>query len=273
MEAQFIPGLVNNLIFTACISMGAQIVNWVINMVTDDATIADWWWGTGYGVIALFTYFNTYGQGVESRKLLVVALALLWGLRLSYHLVKRSRDEKEELRRYTAYRKLAKHPSQVKWILLRKIFALQGLMMWITSLPLQVIQFYAGPPTLGWFAYIGALVWLIGFALEWYTDAELTRFKKDPAKQGQVLDTGFWRYTRHPNYVGEAVLWWGIFLIACENFGAGWWTIASAIRMHHRMAYRRGIAPLEQDIASRRPGYAAYVARTNRFYPWFPRKG
>ena len=271
--SDFAPGLVQNLIWTALISFGVQIVIWQVSMRTRDATIADWWWGSGYATIAIFTYLNTWGEGVESRKLLITAMATIWGLRLSYHLAKRSRVEQEELRRYTAYRQEAKAKNaNEQWTLFRKIFGLQGLMMWIVSLPLQAVQFYTVPVELGIAAMIGTALWVIGFTLEWYCDAELARFKADPAKKGQVLDTGFWRYTRHPNYVGEALLWWGIFLVACDNFGAGWWTIVSPLRMHYRMAYRQGIAPLEKDIAARRPAYAEYVRRTNRFYPWFPRK-
>jgi len=119
-------------------------------------------------------------------------------------------------------------------------------------------------------AMIGAVLWLFGFLLEWGTDWQLANFKADPANRERVLNGGWWRYTRHPNYFGEACAWWGIYLVACDNL-AGWWVIVSPLRMHYRMAYRQGLVWLEEKMTSNKSGYADYVARTNRFYPWFPK--
>jgi steroid 5-alpha reductase family enzyme len=269
MSADFAPGLVNNLIFTACISFGVQFILWLIHMKTRDATLADWWWGLGYATIALFTYFNTMGVGVESRKLLITLLTVAWGVRLSAHLIIRSyRDKWRELDRYENYRKAAS--KNVGWVMYRKVFGIQGLMMWIVSLPVQVTQFYLVPTEIGTIAMIGTALWLFGFLLEWGTDWQLANFKADPANRERVLNWGWWRYTRHPNYFGEACAWWGIYLVACDNL-AGWWVIVSPLRMHYRMAYRMGLVWLEEKMTNNKPGYADYVARTNRFYPWFPR--
>lgn len=273
MSTELAAGLWANLIYTALISFGVQALLWAISMRTRDATLADWWWGLGYGVIAIFTYFNTWGVGVESRKLLIVACAVIWGVRLSAHLVFRSKaDGWRELDRYEKYRvDAAREGRNVNLYIYRRVFGVQGLMMWITSLPLQVTQFYLRPVQLGTIALIGAAVWLTGFLMEAYCDRELARFKADPASKGRVLDTGLWRYTRHPNYFGEALVWWGIFMIACDNW-VGLFTILSPIRMHHRMAYRQGILWLEEKMSRLRPEYADYMTRTNRFYPWFPKK-
>jgi len=266
------PGLVANLLMTAAISFGAQLVLWLVSMRTKDATAADWWWGLGYGTIAVFTYFNTAGVGVESRKLLIVACTVIWGVRLSAHLVMRSKaDQWRELDRYEKYRVDARKAGvNVNAYVYRKVFGIQGLMMWLVSLPVQVTQFYLRPTQLGTIAIVGALLWLVGFSIEAVTDRQLARFKADPSNKGKLLDAGLWRYTRHPNYFGEALLWWGIFLIACDNW-IGVFTIVSPLRMHYRMAYRRGIGWLEEKMSSQKPAYRDYVARTNRFYPWFPR--
>lgn len=272
MSADLAPGLVDNLILTALLCLGAQLVLWLISMKTRDATIADWWWGLGYATIALVTYANTSGVGVESRRLLITALTVVWGVRLSLHLIARSLADKRELDRYENYRKQARAAGEnLQWYLYKKIFGIQGVMMWIVSLPVQVAQFYLQPTQLGIAALVGTALWCVGFTIESLTDWQLARFKADPANKGKVLDTGLWHYTRHPNYFGEALLWWGIFLIACDNW-IGLVTILSPIRMHHRMAYRQGIGWLEDKMRNLRPEYADYIARTNRFYPWFPRK-
>jgi steroid 5-alpha reductase family enzyme len=272
MSADLAPGLFNNLLLTAAISLGVQFALWLVCTRTHNATIADWWWGLGYATLASVTYFNTRGVGVESRKLLLVFCALLWGLRLSTHLFLRSRaDGWRELDRYEKYRldaaKLGKNPD---WYIYRKVFGIQGLMMWIVSLPLQVPQFYLRPTRLGTIVLLGGIVWLSGFLIEAICDWQLTRFKADAANKNTVLSQGLWHFTRHPNYFGEALVWWGIFLIACDNW-IGIFTIVSPLRMHYRMAYRQGLAWLETKISNGRPEYRRYVARTNRFYPWFPK--
>lgn len=273
MFAGLAPGLGTNLLLTAVVSLGVQLLLWAVCMRTRDATLADWWWGLGYLSIALITYVHTWGLGVEARKLLMVILPGIWGLRLSWHLIERSRrDQWRELDRYENYRKEARERGQsVGWVMYRRVFGIQGVMMWITSLPLQVAQFYLEPTTLGTLAYVGVAVWALGFGMEAWTDRQLALFKADPANRSKVLDAGLWRYSRHPNYFGEALVWWGIFLIACEH-PIGLLTILSPLRMHHRMAYRKGIVWLEQKMAANKPGYADYMARTNRFYPWWPKK-
>jgi steroid 5-alpha reductase family enzyme len=273
MSADLAPGLLNNLLLTAAISLGVQFALWLISVRFRNATLADWWWGLGYATMAMVTYFNTRGVGVESRKLLLVGCALLWGLRLSAHLFLRSRaDGWRELDRYEKHREdAAKLGKNANWYIYRKIFGIQGVMMWIVSLPLQVPQFYLRPTQLGPIAIVGASLWLVGFLIEASCDWQLARFKAEPSNQGKVLAHGLWHFTRHPNYVGEALVWWGIFLIACDNW-IGLFTIISPLRMHYRMAYRQNLPWLETKITKHRPGYSDYAARTNRFYPWFPKR-
>ncbi|UUZ69741.1 DUF1295 domain-containing protein [Polaromonas sp. P2-4] len=273
MTAELAPGLINNLLMTAALSFGAQIILWLISIKTRDATPADWWWGLGFGALALFTYFNTAGVGVESRKLLITACTVIWGVRLSLHVFLRSRaDGWRELDRYDKYREdAAKAGVNVHWYIYRRVFGIQGLMMWITSVPVQVAQFYLAPTELGVIAILGTIVWAVGFLIEAICDWQLQRFKTNPLNKGKVLNTGLWYFTRHPNYFGDALVWWGLFLIACDN-SIGLWTIFAPARMHYRLAYRQGIGWLEAKMSNLRPEYADYINRTNRFYPWFPKK-
>lgn len=262
------PGLWTNLIMTLGIAIGVQVLLWLISLKTKDATIADYWWGTGFATIAVFTYFTSADVGVESRRLLLMALTVIWGLRLAAYIYSRSRGKPED-HRYAAYRKMA--GANAPFAMLRKVFAIQGLMMWITSIPIQVGMFLLRPETLGIWAAIGAAVWLVGFVIETAADWHMTVFKRDPANKGKPLNRGLWRYSRHPNYFGDALVWWGLFLITCDNPVALLFIFAP-IRMHYRMAYRQSLKLLERNIGATKPEYAEYVATTNRFYPWFPRK-
>jgi len=142
--------------------------------------------------------------------------------------------------------------------------------VWVVSLPVQLSAIPDRP--LGWLAIVGAIVWVLGLAFEAIGDAQLTRFQANPASRGQVLNTGLWRYTRHPNYFGDFLVWWGIFLIAAES-GAGAWGFAGPLLMTLLLVKVSGAGLLEKDIAVRRPGYADYVRRTSGFIPLPPKRG
>src|SRR5690606_40508037 len=250
------------------IAIGVEILLWLVSLKTRDATLADVWWGLGFATIAVASYIHSAGVGVESRRLLLMALTVIWGARLAIYIYARSHGKPED-HRYAAYRKAA-GPDTAR-VMFRKVFGIQGLMMWITSIPVQVGMFLVQPETLGVWAAIGAAVWLIGFVIETVADWQMTIFKRDPANRGKPLATGVWRYTRHPNYFGDAMVWWGLFLITCDN-PVAWLFIFAPIRMHYRLAYRQSLKLLEKNIGTTKPEYAHYVATTNRFYPWFPRK-
>ena len=162
-----------------------------------------------------------------------------------------------------------KHGARFWIISLFTVFVLQGVLMWVVSLPVQL----AAVPdrALGWLAIVGAVVWAIGLGFEAIGDWQLARFKANPASRGQVLDTGLWRYTRHPNYFGDFLVWWGIFLIAAES-GAGAWGFAGPLLMTLLLVKVSGAGLLEKDIATRRPGYADYVRRTSGFLPRPPKR-
>ncbi len=141
--------------------------------------------------------------------------------------------------------------------------------MWLVSLPVQVTSF--APDSLGWVAWIGVALWGVGLFFETVGDAQLTRFRNDPASKGQVLDTGLWRYTRHPNYFGDACVWWGIFLVAASAW-PGVLTVFSPLVMTYLLTMGSGKPLLEKGMGSRRPGYDDYVARTSGFFPLPPKR-
>jgi steroid 5-alpha reductase family enzyme len=163
------------------------------------------------------------------------------------------------------------HGARFWWVSLFTVFAFQGALLWVISLPVQVAVVASGPPGLGVTDALGIALWGIGFAFEAVGDAQLSRFRADPGSRGKVLDTGLWRYTRHPNYFGDALQWWGLGLLALST--GAWWALASPVLMNLLLLKVSGVTLLEKDIAGRRPGYADYVRRTNAFLPWLPRAG
>ena len=238
---------------------------WLISLRLKDASIVDAFWGPGFGLAAA-VYFAG-GAGWLPRKLLVVGLVLVWGLRLGWHIFRRNRGQGED-QRYQAWRR--QYGAAYWWVSFFQVYLLQGGLMWLISAPLLAAQL--GPaPALNWLDGLGALVWGVGFLFEAVGDWQLARFKADPANAGQVMDRGLWRYTRHPNYFGDACLWWGHWLIACSA-PWGWATIFAPALMTFLLVRVSGVALLEHNL-SQRPGYREYVQRTSAFFPWPPRRG
>jgi len=262
------PGLVENLVLTAVVILIAQVLLWALSLRIHDASIVDIFWGPGFALIAVVTWLHLGDVGVAERKALIVGLTCIWALRLALYVYWRGRGKGEDPR-YTAFRRHATgNPDR---FMLRQVFLKQGRAMWITSIPLQVGQYYLVPTELGIMAALGVALWLVGFTFETLGDWQLARFKADPANAGRIMDRGLWRYTRHPNYFGDACVWWGLFFIACDNW-LGLLTIFAPLRMTHSLINRTGKKLLEKRMLKTRPAYAAYVENTNGFFPWFPRK-
>ncbi|GAA2982714.1 DUF1295 domain-containing protein [Actinokineospora diospyrosa] len=220
-------------------------------------------WGLGFAAIAVVTFFVSTGD--LALRLTVTAMVVVWGVRLSAHIHRRNRGKPED-RRYVKILSDAKGDPRLH--MLRRVFLPQAAIMWFVSLPLQAAQY--GTFTL--LSYLGVVVWLIGFGFEAVGDWQLARFAADPANKGTVLDTGLWRYTRHPNYFGDACVWWGVYLTACHSWlGAA--TLASPVLMTYLLAKGTGKPLTEQHLSSSRPGYADYVARTSGFFPLPPKRG
>jgi steroid 5-alpha reductase family enzyme len=237
---------------------------WLVSLRLENSSIVDIFWGTGF-VIANWVYFALSPEGFFPRKLLIGALVTLWGLRLSIHILIRNWGKPEDFR-YQKWRKEAGKQWRVQSFF--RVFLLQGLLLWIISIPLLAAQRSGLPPYLTGLDVLGSILWLVGFFFEAVGDLQLVRFKANPANKGKVLDSGVWRFTRHPNYFGDSAQWWGYFLIAVS--AAGWWTVFSPILMTLFLLKVSGVALLEKTLETR-PGYAEYIQKTSSFIPWFPR--
>jgi steroid 5-alpha reductase family enzyme len=192
----------------------------------------------------------------------VALLTVAWGVRLGAHIHSRNRGKPEDPR-YVAI-------LERRGVLgMYRVYVIQAVVMVVVSLPVQAASYETAP--LGVLDYLAVLLWVVGFGFESVGDWQLTKFRNDPAGKGQVMDRGLWRYTRHPNYFGDAVVWWGLFLFAAHHW-IGLLTVVAPVLMTFTLAKGTGKPLLEKDMASRRPGYADYVRRTSGFVPWPPRK-
>ncbi|MGB7537248.1 MAG: DUF1295 domain-containing protein [Anaerolineales bacterium] len=245
--------------------LGCMTVLWLISLALNNSSIVDIFWGSGF-VVVNWVYFALTPDGFLPRKLLIGILVTIWGLRLSIHVLTRNWGKPEDFR-YQKWRK--ENGSRWWWWSFLQVFLLQGLLMWIISAPLLTAHLGPLPDRLTVIDALAVIFWAVGFFFESAGDAQLARFKADPANKGRVLDTGVWRYTRHPNYFGDAAQWWGFYLIgACAG---GWWTIFSPVIMTVLLLRVSGVALLEKTLETR-PGYKEYIERTNAFIPGPPKK-
>jgi steroid 5-alpha reductase family enzyme len=256
VEAYAIGGLV---------VFGLMILLWLVSLILKDSSIVDIFWGSGF-VIAAWVYFALTPDGFAARKWLLVSLVTVWGLRLTVHLFNRNWGKGEDFR-YQKWREEA--GDSWWWRSFFKVFLLQGLFMWLISAPTLAAQISPSPERLIWLDWLTIPVWLVGFAFEAGGDWQLQRFKADPANKGKLLTSGFWRYTRHPNYFGDALQWWGFYLLALA--AGGWWTLFSPIIMTFLLRNVSGVTMLEKSLKDSKPGYKEYVESTNAFIPWFPK--
>jgi steroid 5-alpha reductase family enzyme len=238
------------------------LAGWLLSLKKHDVSIVDSLWSLMFLLAALVYFLASGSRGIMA--FTVVGMTALWALRLAVYITWRNWGEGED-RRYQAIR--ARNQPGFAFKSLYLVFWLQGGLAWIISLPLLVA--ITGDTAFGPLAGVGVAVWAIGMFFEAVGDWQLARFKADPANRGRVLDTGLWRYTRHPNYFGNALIWWGFFLVALS--AGGWWTILSPLLMTLLLLKVSGVALLEQDIGERRPAYRDYIARTNAFIPGPPR--
>ncbi len=237
-------------------------VTWLASYIKHDVSIVDNVWSLLI-LLAAVVYALTLPD-TGPRATWVMALAALWALRLAAHITWRGWGEPED-RRYQAIR--ARNQPHFEWKSFYLVFVLQAVLAWIVSLSL--LAALAGASPWGWLDTVGVCVVLLGFVFETLGDLQLARFKADAANHGRVMNTGLWRYTRHPNYFGDFCVWWGFFLIALS--AGGWWAIVSPLLMSVLLLKVSGVTLLEQDIAERRPGYLEYVERTPAFFPEWPK--
>lgn len=261
-------GFGSNSALVAAALAACMLLLWLLSIRLRDMSIVDIFWGPGFGLVAVMTYLHSAGVGVPQRRMLVAALTTAWALRLGVYLFLRNHGKGEDPRYTAAFR--ATPDAKVHLRSLLSVFLLQGALIWLISMPVQLAQYLTAPASLGAPAFVGTGLWLVGFLFEAVGDWQLARFRADPANKGRILDSGLWRYTRHPNYFGNACLWWGLFLIACDHW-VGWVTAFAPLLMTHFLLNVTGKELLEKRMGHARPGYAEYVARTSGFFPWPPR--
>ncbi len=238
---------------------------WAISVAVHDVSIVDPVWGPAFVVVAVVCLLA--GRGGDARRWLLLVMTALWGLRLGGYLLVRKLGDREEDRRYAEMRE-RKGAAFVPWSL-ASIFGLQGLLVLIVSLPLQVAA--QRPAGLDWLAGVGIVVWVVGLFFEGVGDEQMRRFKARPDSKGRVMDQGLWRYTRHPNYFGDFCVWWGLWLVAL-GAGGTWWTVIGPLVMSFLLIKGSGAALLEKSIGERRPEYRDYILRTSGFIPRPPRR-
>jgi steroid 5-alpha reductase family enzyme len=258
-----------NLIFifginlTAVISM--MFMGWILSLFLRNVTVVDSLWGMGFVLIAWTTFF--WVDGFLVRKLILALPVTIWGTRLSLYLTWRNWGKGEDPRYGSWREKSGKH----FWIVsLFKVFLLQSLFLWAISFALQYGIASKTPEMITWLDMSGLILWGVGFLFEAVGDWQLAAFKSNPANKGKVMDQGLWAYTRHPNYFGECLMWWGIFLIAFSAPNSGW-TVLSPLIITAVLLKMTGIPLTEKIMIAHRPGYTEYIQRTSAFFPWFPK--
>lgn len=250
--------MIAHLALNAAVSGACFLALWLAALRLKDVSFIDGWWGLGLGLLALLAYFEAGAHGERGKVLLVLTEA--WAIRLGLYLVRRWRRNGPDPR-YA--RLLARLPMSFGAATFLYVFALQWALQFVVSLPVQLGQW--GDRRVDALGAAGAILAVLGYACESVADWQLFRFKADPANAGKVLDSGVWRYSRHPNHFGDAVAWWGLFLLAGQ-----WWALPGPLLLTFLLTRVSG-APTVEGRMKRRPDYAAYIARTPAFVPWFPR--
>jgi steroid 5-alpha reductase family enzyme len=251
----------------AAVLAGLTLV-WAASVVRRDASLVDRYWGPAFALLAWWYLISAGGWvGAPFAARLLAVLVTVWGLRLGFHITRRNWGHGEDPR-YRAMRD-ARGPG-FWWISWFTVFLLQALLAWVIAMPLFAAARAREGGSAAWVA-LGSLCWAAGFLFEAVGDAQLARFKADPANRGSVMDTGLWRYTRHPNYFGDALLWWGYFGFAAA-VGA-WWTAVGPALMTFLLMRVSGVALLEKTLRDTKPAYRDYVRRTSPFIPRPPLRG
>ena len=252
----------------AVLVFGSFTLLWAIGLGMRDSSLVDIWFAPSIAAAAVLGVF--VADGAEPRRVLVAVLAVIWATRLGGYLLWRNWGREDA--RYARFRKhIEDQGKSFPWYSLTRINLYQGAMVFIGLAPIMVAQVAPTPEELGPLAWLGAALVLIGVSFQGIADYQLSRFKADPANGGKVLDTGLWRYSRHPNYFGEACVWWGFWLVACE-VPWGWFTVISPVMFTRSILGMMGKELVERRMLKKRPGYQEYIQRTSGFFPWPPRR-
>lgn len=243
--------------------LSASVLLWLLSLRLKDASIADIFWGPGIAGVVNITAWTGGGGGMRASAVLV--LVNLWAFRLAAHIWARHKGED---RRYAEMRR--HYGASWWWLSLIQVFLLQAILIWFIPAPLVAALLYSHMPA-GWMDYAGIGLAAAGLICETLADTQLATFRIDPANRSRVMDRGLWAWSRHPNYFGEVLLWWGFFLI---GYGASHqtWLLLSPILVTVLLLKVSGISPMEENITVRRPGYAEYRRRVSVFVPWPPKR-
>ena len=236
----------------------AALLTWLLSLYRRNVAIVDSLWALLFALAAFVYAAGAPQQG--PRSLLVLSLVTVWALRLSVYITWRNWGHGED-RRYQAIR--ARNQPHFGFKSLYLVFLLQATLAWIISMPL--LGAVLNPSPLRVLDFAGVALWLVGMVFEAGGDFQLTRFKAIPGNRDKVMDRGFWRLTRHPNYFGDFCVWWGFYLMAVA--AGAWWSIIGPLLMSLLLMRVSGVSLLEKDIGERRPKYADYIRRTNAFFP------
>lgn len=242
---------------------GFAQLGWLLSLARQNVTHVDSMWSLFF-VIAAFTY-AVFSEDLSTRGQFVLALVSIWALRLCVYLTWRNWGPHED-HRYVQIRQNNQPHFWLKSIYI--IFGLQAILAWIIAISL--FGAVSSSIAINNLDYLGLFLVIVGFCWETIGDWQLTRFKANPDNKGKVLNTGLWRYSRHPNYFGEFCIWWGFYLFAVA--AGAWWSIVSPILMSLLLLKVSGVSLLESTITERRPAYAEYIKNTNAFLPWFPKQ-
>ena len=241
------------------------VATFVLGALRARHAVIDVAWGLGFVLVAAVSFVLSAAHGDDGRRLLLLILVALWGLRLAGFIAWRARGAEEDPRYQEI---LAAATGSRNLYAVRRVYLPQAAALFFVSLCIQVGMF--APAPLGFLTWIGVAIWAVGLLFESVGDAQLAAFKADPAKKGTVLNSGLWRYTRHPNYFGDAAVWWGLFLVCADSWPSVL-TILSPVLMTWALASRTG-KPLTEQRMSERPGYREYIKRTSGFVPLPPKK-
>jgi steroid 5-alpha reductase family enzyme len=246
--------------------MSLMTILWIVSVFVRNVSIVDLFWGLGFVMTASFYFIKT--DGFIIRKTILLILVAIWGIRLSAYLAWRNIGKGEDFR-YRQFR-MQYGENRYWWISFFQTFLLQGILMWLISLPLLGAQYYGQNNTPGILDLVGIFLWITGFIFESIGDLQLASFKANPANKGKVMDKGLWKYTRHPNYFGDSAVWWG-YAFLCLAAG-GYIPVIGSVLMTALIIKVSGVALLEKSLKEQKPGYREYAEKTSAFLPWFPKK-
>jgi steroid 5-alpha reductase family enzyme len=246
--------------------LGMMTVLWLISIFMKNVSIVDIFWGLGFALAAGVYFFHTDGYFV--RRILITTLVSVWGVRLSLYIAWRNSGKGEDFR----YRQFRKKYGERHywWISFFQTFLPQGILMWLISAPLLGAQYFASQKSVTLLDILGIIFWIIGIVFEAGGDFQLAKFKSNPENKGKVLNTGFWRYTRHPNYFGDSAAWWGYGFLSLA--AGGYLPVLGSLLMTALIIKVSGVAILEKTLNQSKPQYKEYMEKTSAFIPWFPKK-